>query len=89
MKQERVEILFEYKGSRKELSQELYLRPSTVCESIQKELQCMGLTDAVVKLSVMPDKTDCYFLQRYDARNGKLMLTSMAQSRWWKVTSFQ
>lgn len=59
-----VEILFEYKGSRKIL----YLRPSGVCERIQEELRCMGLTHAVVMLSVLPEETDCYFLQRWCAK---------------------
>ena len=58
---EYVEILFEYKGSRKIL----YLQPSKACERVQEELQCMGLTNAVVTFSVLPESTDCYFLQRW------------------------
>ena len=56
--------LFEYKGSRKIL----YLCPSKVCKRVQEEMQCMGLTDAVVILSVMPEKTNCYYLQRWYAK---------------------
>lgn len=59
-----VEVLFEYKGSRKVL----YLRPSQACECVQEELRCMGLTNAVVTLSVLPETTDCYFLQKWHSK---------------------
>jgi len=59
-----VEVLFEYKDSRKVL----YLHPSQACECVQEELRCMGLTNAVVTLSVLPETTDCYFLQKWDSK---------------------
>ena len=64
-----VEVLFEYKGSNKIL----FLRPSQACERVQEELRCIGLSDAVVTLSVLPGPTDCFFLQRWCEKYGKFV----------------
>jgi len=61
MDEKYIEVLFEYKGSKKIL----YLPPSKACERVQEEMRCIGYSDAVVTLSVMPGPTDCFYLQRW------------------------
>ena len=66
-----VEVLFEYKGSRREL----LLPVSTLCDCIEHELQGLGASGATVSLSACPSQNDddnsrSFFLQRWSDKWG-------------------
>ena len=60
-----MEILFEYKGSRKAL----VFQRSTVCDRIEQELRDLGVNDPDVNLSAGlakdNDNPNCFFLQKW------------------------
>ena len=64
-----VEVLFEYKGSRREL-----LHPvSTLCDRIEQELEGLGVAGATVTLCAGSSQTDDddsprFFLQRWSSK---------------------
>ena len=63
-----LEVLFEYKGSRKEL----LLPVSTVCDRIEQELQGLGVSGATVTLSpgLAKAQDNSFFLQRWCSKWG-------------------
>ena len=61
-----VEVLFEYKGSRKEL----IFQASDVCDRVEQELQDLGVNEPRVNVSAGLAKPDndnpnCFFLQKW------------------------
>ena len=66
-----VEVLFEYKGSRKEL----ILPVSTLCDRVEQELEGLGVSGATVTVSpgsaqTEDDNARTFFLQRWSSKWG-------------------
>ena len=73
-----VEVLFEYKGSRRALCFEV----STVCDRVEQELRDLGVTEPNVNLSAGLAESDNHSsFSRNGAANGRLLLMWKALTR--------
>ena len=59
-----VSVLFEFKGSKKEL----ILSVSSICERVQEELMCLGVPEAVVAPYDQLPPGEGFILQRWIAK---------------------